>query len=97
MRLQDPNWHHLHLYNPRITTPPTASGIAGSIMPPFPFLYETRKIVGEPSRKALRLTGEHAPPPGYEVIPTARAEALVAYLLSLKTDYSLPESPIREP
>ena len=42
------SWHHLHLYNPQITSP-------GSIMPPFAFLYEERPIVGEPSVDALDL------------------------------------------
>ncbi|MBE2214982.1 MAG: cbb3-type cytochrome c oxidase subunit II [Opitutaceae bacterium] len=85
-RLPSVDWHMQHLYNPQITS-------KDSIMPPFPFLFEEREIVGEPSPKALRLTGDWAPPPGYEVVPTARAEALVAYLLSLRTDYDLPEAP----
>jgi cytochrome c oxidase cbb3-type subunit 2 len=42
-------WHHLHLYNPQITSP-------GSIMPPFAFLYTMRKIVGQPSAEALDAT-----------------------------------------
>ena len=95
-RLPDPNWHHLHLYNPKITSHSDNPAIKASIMPPFAFLYETREIVGEPSKKALRLPPGYAPPDGYEVVPTPRAETLVAYLLSLKTDYSLPESPIPE-
>jgi len=39
---------------------------------------------------------EYAPEPGYEIVPTRRAEALVEYLLSLRIDYSLPEAPIPE-
>lgn len=84
-RRPDATWHYLHLYEPKSTSP-------GSIMAPFPFLFETRKIVGEPSRHAIPLSGGLVPPPGYEVVPTPRAEALVAYLLSLKTDYALPEA-----
>jgi len=80
------DWHMLHLYQPTLTSP-------RSIMPPFPFLFEERQIVGEPSPKALKLSGAWSPPAGYEVVPTARAEALVAYLLSLRTDYELPEAP----
>jgi cytochrome c oxidase cbb3-type subunit II len=34
--------------------------------------------------------------PGYEVVPTEDAKALVAYLLSLKRDYPLPEAPEEE-
>ncbi len=79
-------WHHKHLLNPQITSP-------GSVMPPFTFLYETRKIVGQPSPKALQnLPAPYAPAPGYEVVPTPRAEALVAYLQSLKFQYEYPEA-----
>ena len=77
---------YLHLYNPQLAVP-------GSTMPPSPFLFEIRKVVGEVSSKALPLPASLAPPVGYEVVPTARAEALVAYLLSLKDTYgSYPES-----
>jgi len=80
------DWHYQHLLDPQITSP-------DSIMPPFPFLFETRKIVGEESPKALyNLPANHAPKPGYEIIPTARGEALVAYLLSLKHEYEYPEA-----
>lgn len=79
-------WHFQHLLDPQITSP-------GSNMPPYPFLFETRKIHGEPSPKAItNLPNAHAPKPGYEVVPTARGEALVAYLLSLKHEYEYPEA-----
>jgi cytochrome c oxidase cbb3-type subunit 2 len=84
-RLPSAEWHHHHLINPQINTP-------GSIMPAHAFLYETRKIVGQPSSDRLTLPGELAPPEGYEVVPTWRAKALVAYLLNLKTNYELPEA-----
>jgi len=84
------SWHHLHLYNPRITS-------EGSTMPPYAFLYEKRKI-GDDGRSddALQFPegSPYAPEEGYEVAPTERAEALVAYLKSLKMNYSLPEAPI---
>lgn len=80
------DWHHLHLYNPQITS-------AGSNMPPYPYLYETRPIENGGSPQALNLPEPYVPPEGYEVVPTARAEALVEYLLSLKMDYDLPEAP----
>lgn len=85
------DWHHLHLYNPQTTS-------KGSTMPPFAFLYETRKIEDAPSPDALTFApdSEYAPEVGYEVVPTARAKALVAYLLSMKIDYSLPEAIIPE-
>ncbi|MBL6838480.1 MAG: cbb3-type cytochrome c oxidase subunit II [Puniceicoccaceae bacterium] len=85
------DWHHLHLYNPQITS-------KGSTMPPYAFLYETREIDGAPATDALQFppNSEYGPEPGYEVVPTRRAKALVEYLLSLKINYSLPEAPILE-
>jgi len=79
-------WQHQHLYNPQITSP-------GSIMPPYPFLYETRKIseLTGPSPDAIPLPEGFALEPGYELIPTQRAHDLVAYMLSLQQDYDLPE------
>ena len=66
VRQPSSQWHHLHLYNPRITSP-------GSIMPRFAFLYETRKIVGQPSTDALELPEAFAVEAGYEVVPTRKA------------------------
>lgn len=85
------DWHHLHLYNPQITS-------KGSTMPPYAFLYETREIDAAPSADALKFppNSDYGPEPGYEVVPTRRAHALVEYLLSLKINYSLPEAPIPE-
>jgi cytochrome c oxidase cbb3-type subunit II len=74
-------YHHLHLYNPRSLVP-------GSVMPSFPFLYERRRIVGEGSPRALPLEMDD----GYEIVPSRRADALVAYLRSLRLDYALPEA-----
>ncbi len=66
--------------------------------PGYAFLFEHRKIVGERSDRALALTGALAPAPGMEVIPTYRADAVVAYLLSLKNGYEYPEAhPFTEP
>ncbi|MBK9989779.1 MAG: cbb3-type cytochrome c oxidase subunit II [Verrucomicrobia bacterium] len=79
------DWHMLHLYDPQITS-------KGSIMAPFPFLFETHKIVGQPSPKAIKLPAPYTAVPGYEVVPTPRAEALVAYLQSLKDSYAYPET-----
>lgn len=84
-RLPSAEWHHQHLYNPQINTP-------GSIMPAHTFLYEVRPIVGEAAPDRVGLTGSNAPPEGFEVVPSSRANALVAYLLNLKTTYDLPEA-----
>jgi cytochrome c oxidase cbb3-type subunit 2 len=87
VRQPDANWHHQHLYEPKTVTD-------WSVMPSFRFLYKMQKIEGQPSDDAVKgLRGPHAPPPGYEVVPTDDATALVAYLLSLKRNFPLPESP----
>ena len=61
-------------------------------MPPYRFLFEERAIVGERSSKALPLVGSLAPAPGGQIVPTERAQSLVAYLLSLNTTYDYPEA-----
>jgi len=84
-------WQHQHLYNPQITSP-------GSTMPPFPFLYEVRKIseFSGPSPDAIELPEAFALPEGYELIPTRRAKDLVAYLMALSQEYELPEMKFTE-
>lgn len=67
-------------------------------MPAYKFLFEQRPIANrQPSDYALRLTGQLAPPAGEEIVPTVRARALVAYLLSLNQTYELPEARVVEP
>jgi cytochrome c oxidase cbb3-type subunit 2 len=79
---------------------PTAAGLysylydpyllnAHSSMPEYRFLFVTQKISGRPSQDALVLPDADAPPAGYEIVPTAQAKSLVAYLLSLKKGYHL--------
>jgi cytochrome c oxidase cbb3-type subunit II len=86
LRSSDPNWFHQHLYEPAVITP-------GSNMPSFRYLYQNRRIVGQQSATAvIGLTGPYAPKPGYEIVPSEDARLLVAYLLSLKRDYALPEA-----
>jgi cytochrome c oxidase cbb3-type subunit 2 len=87
-RLPDPAWHHRHLYRPVSTSP-------GSIMPPFSFLYETRKIIGQPSVDALNFGEEQSRyvAPGFEIVPTSQAKSLVEFLLWLnRSTVELPES-----
>jgi len=62
-------------------------------MPAYPFLFEVRRIVGQPTKQALPVKSRA----GYEVGPTRRAEALAAYLLSLKADFTYPEAQPLEP
>jgi cytochrome c oxidase cbb3-type subunit 2 len=58
-------------------------------MPPYSYLFEHRRIVGQPSADALELDGEWKPPQGFEIVPTARARELVAYLKSLERSYEI--------
>lgn len=88
-RRSDANWHLLHFYNSQITS-------EGSNMPPYAFLFETREIVGRASNRALNLPAKYAPKDGYEVVPTRKAEALVAYMLSLNIQSDIREAPTPE-
>ena len=72
------------LYAPHTVAP-------GTNMPAYPFLFDLRRTgSAQSSPLALALTGRAAPPAGYEVVPTRRAQALAAYLLSLKDTYDYP-------
>jgi cytochrome c oxidase cbb3-type subunit 2 len=62
-------------------------------MPSYRFLFEERKITGERAANALKA----AAPAGYEIVPTHRAQALVAYLQSLNNVYEYPEAKPIEP
>lgn len=85
-RLPDRNWQLLHLYQPRALVP-------WSIMPAFPFLFR-HKAAAEPGDKVLDVPKPYAPADGVIVV-TEEAEALVAYLLSLKHDYPAPNDPLK--
>lgn len=69
------DWHHLHFYNPRLL-------VDWSIMPGFPFLYEVAMASSKPAENAVKIPGEA----DKWLIPGAEAEALVAYMQSLKRD-----------
>jgi cytochrome c oxidase cbb3-type subunit 2 len=72
------------LYDPALTQP-------HSSMPEYRYLFVEHKISGAPSDEALVLPDADAPSAGYEIVPSSQAKALVAYLLSLKNDYHLPD------
>jgi cytochrome c oxidase cbb3-type subunit 2 len=80
-------WHFLHLYDPQITS-------KGSNMPPFTFLFDTRKKDPQNLAKdALIFPTGFGPGPAYEVTPTHEMRALLAYLQSLKlSSYEIPEA-----
>ncbi|MFL6584139.1 MAG: hypothetical protein ACJ8KU_06445 [Chthoniobacterales bacterium] len=60
-------------------------------MPAYRFLYDKRRIQGEPAADALKLAGNDAPTQGWEVVPTYEARCLVAYLMSLDQSHALNE------
>lgn len=70
-------WQYMHLWNPR-------SVVKASIMPAYHWLF---KVVKNPSDSAtvVPVPEKYAPESG-KVVPTKRAKALVAYLLSLKQE-----------
>lgn len=77
-------WHHQHLYSPRSIN-------QDSNMPAYRFLYQKRRITGEPSLDALKLVGRDAPPENWEIIPTYDAKCLVAFLMSRDQSHPLKE------
>ncbi len=79
------DWLYRYLFDPKLV-------LKDSAMPRYAFLFKTQQIVGEPSAKALKLPAAYAPAVGQEIVPTARGEALVAYLQSLKDTYAYPET-----
>jgi cytochrome c oxidase cbb3-type subunit 2 len=67
-------------------------------MPSYKFLFEQRSLEGrQPSNQALKLRGSLAAPEGFEIVPTPRAIALAAYVLSLNQSYEYPEARPIEP
>jgi len=81
-RFPDASGLYRYLYDPY-------TGDLHSSMPAYRFLFVTQRISGRPSHDALVLPGAEAAPAGFEIVPTAQAKSLVAYLLSLKKGYHL--------
>lgn len=76
-------WLYTHLYNPRLNPErPTSK------CPPHAFLFEEKEITGQKPAEALDVASKE----GYAIVPTAAAESLVGYLLSLKRDDALPKA-----
>ena len=81
-------WLHRHLFDPQATVP-------GSICSPSPFLYETseEKIIGSievPSLSSEKNDNDDLNQSRF-IIPTLRANKIVAYLQALGQNYELPE------
>jgi len=84
-RYQDAEYFYKLLYAPetKFAGVPMAPG-----MPAHKFLFEVRPVGSvQASHQAIKTL-----PDGTEVVPTRRAQALVAYLLSLKDTYEYPEA-----
>jgi len=73
------DWQLGHLYQPRAYTP-------GSIMPPYPYLFEVRQGAARPGETVVNLPPAFAKA-GEVVVAKPQALALVAYLLSLDRTY----------
>jgi hypothetical protein len=61
-------------------------------MPAYKFLYDKRRISGERSADALKLTGAEDPGEDWEVVPSYDGKCLVAYLMSLDQSHELKEA-----
>ena len=69
-------WNLIHLYQPR-------SVVKESIMPAFPWLFQD-SVAGTPAGLALHIPAAYRAPGSHTIVPTRRAQQLVAYLMSLK-------------
>ncbi|HEY0810416.1 MAG TPA: cbb3-type cytochrome c oxidase subunit II [Longimicrobiales bacterium] len=81
-RLPDPEWHLIHLYDPRALVP-------WSIMPSYPYLFEEKaadKV--QAGDHVVRIPGARAPK---DVVVVAKREAmaLADYLVSLNRQYPI--------
>ena len=61
-------------------------------MPAYHFLYEKRRVSGQRSDDAVKLTGPNAPSAEWEIVPSYDAKCLVAYLMSLDQSHELKEA-----
>jgi len=77
-----------HLYDPQKMMP-------GSMMPPYKFLFTTRKLGDGEAEPAGALPAAFVP--GLEIKPKPEALALVAYLNSLRADVPLTNAPFSLP
>ena len=83
-RQPNDEWHHLHLYDPVITSP-------GSLMQPSRFLYtvsETQPEASETDPGGYQLPDSYFGKPSW-IIPSDRAKSLVAYIKSLEQKHDL--------
>ena len=82
------DWHLIHLFNPRATSP-------GSLMPPYPWLFKedevfAKEVYAAKGARVVPVPQEFAPP-NRVIVATQEALDLVAYLLSLNHTYPVEE------
>jgi cbb3-type cytochrome oxidase cytochrome c subunit len=113
IRLPDANWHYRHLYDPTSVVPKsvmppyrflfeqrpsmTAPGAEAMRSPLSDMTVFSGSGTPFANGEALDSTAQHAPKPGFEIVPTEDARALVAYLLSLRVNTPLLERPLTIP
>lgn len=78
------DWHLIHLYNPRATSP-------GSIMPPYPWLFRVEirysdEVLAARGERVVPVPEEYVPE-GKVIIATPDALDLAAYLIGLNHTY----------
>jgi len=78
------DWHLIHLYNPRATSP-------GSIMPPYPWLFKEEirysdEVLAARGERVVPVPEEYVPE-GKVIIATQDALDLAAYLIGLNHTY----------
>lgn len=88
VRQPSDQWNLGHLFQPRAYVP-------GSIMPSFPFLFET-KAKADPDELVVNLPPGLVPS-GQVVVARPQAVDLVKYLQSLKRDYPVVAAPAAKP
>jgi cytochrome c oxidase cbb3-type subunit 2 len=89
-RMTDADWHLAHLYDPGLR-------VKGSPMPRYPFLFDKEPENARfPSPGALPMTVQENGR-RYRLVPKPEARALVAYLISQRSDTPLFEAPVPLP
>ena len=86
LRQTNSTWFYQHLYNPQTVA-------SGSTMPPYPYLFQKVPLKSGQSPDPDAVFPPEGAPKGYQIVPTAEARQLVAYLMSLHSDAIVFETP----
>lgn len=79
-------WHALHLYDPQITSP-------GSVMPRFNYFFQEVNSEGSAvPGNAIKIPEASRRGDARYIVPTERANQLIAYLKRLNQSFPLPEA-----